>query len=466
MTSSTLLMSTPDLQACLKESLEYFQTQRYRECLELLDRLIEVEAPINGLYFLAAVCALKLGKLDRVIPALEREHLNPQCLPEAQSLLAEIRTQYQKNPTLLEDLPSHSEYLVCGMPPHSGGTGVFLSALLPFAKEAGVRSIFPAGGFFSEAEQARIASIRDSHIVILHPQTLGYECFRSLYNAGNKISMYVLDNGFFCIQSYNHRASKRGECFDCLGDLSRCHPSCKPVPIPVSREGNLEFLSWLRSAALNIEFLCQTHHQAALLATHFGSGITCRVVGMRTDEFNGVDVVGSRRLPETERFDIVLHGHAIAAKGIRYALELATELPEYRFLIPSEAAHVRGEAPEVPISANVTMRPLSWNTGLKEAVIASNLVLCPSEWSAPVEGALLKSLEFNGSVAVLETRYGFEREIPDNLILRLPLDARRGAALVRAHMVRHSRDASEATKLWARQYRNGVDLATVFSREK
>lgn len=466
MTSSTNSMSALDLQALLDRALEHFQAQRHFECLELLEQLASFEVPIRGFYFLVAACALRLRKLDKVIPALEMEQLDPQCLPEARALLADIRHQYERNPMLQQELQKSSRYLVCGMPPHSGGTGAFLAALLPFTQQAGCRAIFPIDRFFSEAEQIRLASIRDSHVLVLHPQTLGFDCFKALYNAGNKISLYILDNSFFCIRSYNHRPSKRGECLDCLGNVSACHPSCQPCPIPVSRESNLDFLDWLRSVAHNIEFLCQTHHQAALLAAHFGGGISSKVVGMKTDEFRNVPLAGAQAHIEAQRFNVVFHGHAIAAKGIRYVLELAAQLPELSFLIPSQAVDVQREVPDLPLPSNVTLMPIRWETGLREAVCACDLVLCPSEWSAPVEGALLKSLEFNGSVGVLETRYGFEREIPGNLILKLPLDAPRAALLVREYVAQKSQDVREAAKLWTRQYRNRIDLAAIFLGEK
>jgi hypothetical protein len=455
-----------DVQTLLEQSLSHFQAQRYAECLALLERLIPHGVSIRGPYFLTAACALKLRKLEKILPALEMELLQPECLAEARAFFADIRAQYESNPTLRDQLTGNSKYLVCGIPPHTGGTGKFLASLLPSAERAGFRPIFPVEGVFSESEQIRVASIRDSHVLVLHPQTLGFDCFQGLYNAGNKISMYVLDNSFFCIRSYNHRPSKRGECLDCVSNLSACHSSCQPTPMLVSREGNLDFLDWLHSVAHNIEFLCQTHHQAALLSAHFGGGLNCRVVGMKTNEFCDAPFANAQSARESQRFDVVLHAHVVAAKGIRYALDLAVQLPELSFLIPGDISEVQREAPGTRIPSNITMRPLAWKTGLREAVCACSLVLCTSEWSAPVEGALLKSLEFNGSVAVLETRYGFEREIPDHLILKLPLDAVRAAQQIRAHMTQQSQDSREAAKQWTRRYRERVDLSAIFGRGK
>lgn len=462
MTTATPSNDSTDLQSLVDQALSHFQAQAYRECLSVLDTIFATGAQTRGLHFLATVSALAQKKLERVLPELALELKDPNCAADAQQLYATIRSQYEINPTLRADLHPNANYLICGMKPHSGGTGAFFAALLPHAERADFRTIYPVMDLFSEAEQIRIASIRSSRVLVLHPQTLGYDCFRALYEAGNKISMYVLDNSFFCLQSYNHRAGKRGECFDCLGNLSGCHPGCSPFPVPITRKDNLNFLEWLQRVSHNIEFLCQTHHQAALLAAHMGSAIRCKVVGMKTDEFQDAAQSRERPAPSAMRFDVVFHGHAFGAKGIRYALELATQLPELRFLIPSDLGEVQRCVPELPIAPNVTCQRLSWDSGLKEYVSTCQLVLCPSEWSAPVEGALLKSLEFNGSVAVVETKYGFEREIPADIALKLPLNAQDAATRVRTHLKTTRPDGYRAAQEWARRYRQSTDLSRIF----
>jgi hypothetical protein len=462
MTTATPAAGSMDLQALVDQALAHFQSQEFRECLAVLDTIFATGAQTRGLHFLAAVSALAQKKLDRVLPELSIELRDPSCAPDAKQLYETIRSQYEMNPTLRTELAPDANYLICGMRPHSGGTGAFFAALLPYAEKAGFRTIYPVMDLPSEAEQIRIASIRNSRVLVLHPQTLGYDCFRALYEAGNKITMYVLDNSFFCLQSYNHRAGKRGECFDCLGNLSGCHPACSPFPVSIARKDNLTFLHWLQGVSHNIEFLCQTHHQAALLAAHMGSGIRCKVVGMKTDEFQDTPLSSHNPTPSTRRFDVVFHGHAFGAKGIRYVLELAAQLPELSFLVPSDLGEVQRCAPELPITPNVTCQRMSWTSGLKEYVSACRLVLCPSEWSAPVEGAVLKSLEFNGSVAVVETKYGFEREIPADIALKLPLHAADGAHRVRTHLKTPHPDGYRAAREWASRYRHSTDLTRIF----
>jgi hypothetical protein len=62
---------------------------------------------------------------------------------------------------------------------------------------------------------------------------------------------------------------------------------------------------------------------------------------------------------------------------------------------------------------------ISWKTGLKEAVMNVSIVINPSLWSSPVEGALLKSIKYNGCVAILPIEYSFQKEIPTDVVIHL-----------------------------------------------
>jgi hypothetical protein len=374
-----------------------------------------------------------------------------------------IYSERVANPSLVAEIASNSKYIVSGVMPGLGGSGLFLSELVPCAQRVGYRLLAPCRpSGLSDAEQIIISSVRDSEVLIFHPQTLGIACVRALYEAGNKLSLYVLDNSFFCLQSYNHRKQKRGECFDCLGDLSRCASECVPFPVSYSRAENLTFLQWLQEVAPTIKFFCQTQHQAALLAAHFGPNIRCQVVGMKTPEFaEWMNDTPSSVQSSQLRFNVVYHGHVLEAKGVRYVLELARELPELSFLVPGSVEGIRAEVPGCEIPRNCSVANVSWSTGLKEAVVGCDVVLCPSEWSAPVEGALLKSMHYNGSVGILETRYGFEREIPSDVLLKLPLDAQRSAQLVRDYLPNRSRQ-QERARAWVKRYLQSTRLEEIF----
>ena len=90
-------------------------------------------------------------------------------------------------------------------------------------------------------------------------------------------------------------------------------------------------------------------------------------------------------------FDVVYHGSSNAAKGLYFVLELACLTPELTFLIPDSASNVLHMTSNSP-PPNVSFIEMTWETGLRESVSLARLVLNPSMWSAPIEGALIVHL--------------------------------------------------------------------------
>jgi hypothetical protein len=224
--------------------------------------------------------------------------------------------------------------------------------------------------------------------------------------------------------------------------------------MPLNRTENLEFLEWLQSVAHQIPFFCQTKHQAELLTRHFGAHIQYQVIGMRTEEYGSKNGI--------KRFDIVFHGEALEAKGIRYALYLARELSEFSVLVPSAHEDVKRTCPDVEIPPNTTCCAYRWDTGLQDFVKLCSLVLCPSQWSAPVEGSLMKSLYYNGNVGVMETQFAFERELPSDLALRMSPDPKVAATQVREFLSTGRCDREKARQ-WVEQYNSRVQLERIFA---
>ena len=73
---------------------------------------------------------------------------------------------------------------------------------------------------------------------------------------------------------------------------------------------------------------------------------------------------------------------------------------------------------------NVYTSYIEWDSGLKEIVVNSKLVLTPSLWSYTPEAATLKSLLHNGSVGLIKNQYGFANDIDENAFLRLTGNAK------------------------------------------
>jgi hypothetical protein len=157
-----------------------------------------------------------------------------------------------------------------------------------------------------------------------------------------------------------------------------------------------------------------------MLEQWFGDGARVAVVGMYTGEFER----GALRSRQTGfEHDLVYHAGNVPAKGLRYALALAERLPTRRLLLPYGRTEVeRASGRSTAGLPNLECQPLTWETGLREAVSAARAVLCPSLWSAPIEGALIKSLIYNGCVAAYDGELSFARELPPDAVVRLTAD--------------------------------------------
>ena len=106
----------------------------------------------------------------------------------------------------------------------------------------------------------------------------------------------------------------------------------------------------------------------------------------------------------------MFHGKPLIAKGILYFIELAIILPELSFFIPDTKENVKLVF-NADLPSNIFFKNITWETGLLEIVEKAKLVINPSMWSAPIEGALVKSAYFNNNVATVKTRFGFENEV-------------------------------------------------------
>ena len=147
-----------------------------------------------------------------------------------------------------------------------------------------------------------------------------------------------------------------------------------------------------------------------------------RVAGLWTDDFADL---GTRFPAVPALGDIVYHGSWLEAKGARWALSLASEMPEKKFLFPCRKPSSLAAPP------NVAFRPLTWESGLAEQVQATPLCIVPSLWTAPIEGALVKSIAHAPATAVVDVPHGFTAELPRNLVLRLPNDFRAAGDTIR-----------------------------------
>jgi hypothetical protein len=264
-------------------------------------------------------------------------------------------------------------------------------------------------------------NIFNSKILLLHPQTLGFENFKTLHKNNNKIFMYVLDNSYFCIKSFNY-IGEFNPCFNCLGKIDYTaikKSNCEPSPVLYSLKDNYDFLNYIQQFKNDIHFLTQNNSQQDLLIKHFGSQIKTDVVGMYTNEFE-LDKILSRN--SEFMYDFVYHGSLEVAKGILYFITMAEKLINNSFFMPYDENLIKDKFRMKVLPNNIYFKNQSWESGLEETIKYSKIVICPSLWSAPIEGALLKSIMVNGCVAVVETEFAFSQELNQDQIIKLNKD--------------------------------------------
>ena len=292
--------------------------------------------------------------------------------------------------------------------------------------------------FTQSGIKSRIKNITGSKVLVIHPQTLGFDNVYTLAENNNQLYFYVMDCGFFCMKSYNHISPAFTSCLACLGSSDfapAVQHKCTPFPVSFQVDENIRFLRFLRENHSRFSFLAQNESQEKMIKRHFGEDCRTRIVGMYTDEMETAgnkdpvaDPVSDPVAAGTETDggifpEIVYHGSLDEAKGILYVLHLAPFLQPHSVLIPYSAAQINGRYGKIPLPGNLVCQEMTWETGLEAAVKKAKLVLTPSVWSAPIEGAVLKSIYFNGCVASLNTECSFASDlISSDVLLELMED--------------------------------------------
>lgn len=336
--------------------------------------------------------------------------------------------------------------IVSGIPPGPSGTGRFMTYLARSGfqivsgdqLEVSPRSFLKEGRLLSAAKVvtryfwrqmnlslflASSARRNDLDLIVMHPQSLGMQRTIELLDAREHTWLYLLDSSFFCIRSYNFRAGESGPCLACLGNAAAgiARFGCKTWP---TRESFApEYVKRLRNLARagKVTLYAQNPTQAKLATEHFG--VPVEPFGLWTRDWDDC-FEAAPRAAATSDFDVVLHGAQVEAKGAHWLIRVAELCPDVRFLMPFPLP--------IGVSAppNCVFRPMSWETGLREAVEAAPVTAVPSLWSASIEGALVKSLVLANAVAVRENASAYAADLPDGLALVLPMDVETAARVL------------------------------------
>jgi hypothetical protein len=274
-----------------------------------------------------------------------------------------------------------------------------------------------------------------------------------------------MDCSFFCVKSYNHIEGTYNPCLLCLGgnyEFAK-NNNCKPFPEKNKLKENIKYLRELSNISKKIKFIVQTSSHAKLIKKHFGNEIKVYKVELFADDFLKMTNKSANTIEENNRFDkidFVYHGAAIEAKGLLYVIKIAMRLKQYTFLIPASFERCKkiiSNKLEKKCVKNILFKDITWENGLKEYVINSKIILCPSLWSAPIEGALIKSFIFNGTVATMTSRYSFINNLPDNICCKLNSNNFNETIKVLTELVKNKKlrdNFKKESKKWIKIYLN------------
>lgn len=258
----------------------------------------------------------------------------------------------------------------------------------------------------------------DHPLLVFHPQTLGFRRLLDLLERRRSAAwLYVLDSSFFCLRSRNSIPGEFDACLRChaggIGEAKKHGCSTRPYRFDASDLGRLRRLGQTGK----VRFFVQNRGQRDLVNSWFGIDDAVQV---------GLDVLEEKQFHQSSEqgFDVVFHGAPTWAKGLGLFFRLAEAMPERSFCAPlsmNQSGAVLQKLGWTSPPDNVIFAPMKWGSGLRETVMDAKLVYCGTLWSAPVEGALLKSIQMNGAVLVTDAVAGYANDIPPECVMRLPL---------------------------------------------
>ena len=287
--------------------------------------------------------------------------------------------------------------------------------LVKIAKKLGIIKILRSIYFMMLRRFFPQRGIIDSTVIIFHPQSIGLKITENLI-LNNKVYIYVLDSFFFCKKSYNY-IEGNNSCLKCIASpQASIEHNCDFL---LSVESDKDYANFQQVVSSNLDSICfltQNHNQSLLLKKKFGETLDIIKLGMLIDLDE--ESLHNHKNRSVE-YDFVFHNTNLEAKGVLYFIELARHMPMYRFLIPFSKSDMRYKKNGIDYIDNLDFISMRWETGLKEAICKCKIVINPSLWSSPVEGALLKSIKNNGCVAVVPVDCSFQKEISPDVVIHL-----------------------------------------------
>lgn len=373
-------------------------------------------------------------------------------------------------------------YIISGIEPAKKGAGRFIDYFIKLLKtydqsveiiyirtpENKLVKILKNYSFFNKLKNLyysinqlflKFNKITDSKVIIFHPQSLGIKKTIQLITDNKLIYYYVLDNFFFCIRSYNNLDKSNSPCFLCLKDLNQSQINkCKSAPNKISYNEYVQFQDVVLKNLNKIIFLTQNTNQTNLLKLKFGDNIRIHQTGMNTGELNEFTFRNSTSTERKNNYDFLYHNTLNYAKGIEFFIALSIKMVNYTFVMPYDKITVEKILKTKIYNKNLLFIPCSWETGLKNLLLQTKVTIVPSLWSAPIEGALIKSLYYSENVAVLKSEYSFASEIPPAYCINLNSDVKISEDILNNYMINYSTKNDDAKK-WVTDLMNTNEIS-------
>lgn len=257
-------------------------------------------------------------------------------------------------------------------------------------------------------------SSKDS-VLLCHPQSIGFKRSAKMIRSRRVAGIFVLDNSFFCICSYNWNIrTPREACMSCAGkEYIEPYPECRDNILDNSRSSFRLYRKALSSGYIQSVYV-QNKNQAQLWK-ECGYNGTIKMTGLAT--LSIMKTIHKRALGETERVEeleemiltlrkrfgqiAVIHANKLEAKGWEVAIEIAKINDSTCFIFP-ESTDLDLHASE---RQNIIYGNYRWESGLSYLVKESDAVIVPSIWTCATEATLIKSMLLGKQVFVLEQAF-------------------------------------------------------------
>ncbi len=206
----------------------------------------------------------------------------------------------------------------------------------------------------------RLRALKNKDVIILLHNYLDLKTLNSLIT-NNQCWLYLMDNNFFCIQSYNYNFKYNSECIKCIENNfnEALKNKCNPQPKIKLKSKAIQLNEFLKKRSKDLHIVCLSKTNLELAKRHFRKARSFSYSYFITQDFQSELSLSTSDKHLNSKYDLVYHGVDDEIKGVFYVEKLAEKLHNYTFFIPT------ARKIEVP---NIFTENLRWENGLDNIV--------------------------------------------------------------------------------------------------